>query len=76
MQTSEPLTCGDNSCRLDKPVGMGTNGGCRCFDGLNTESRHRVLRYLNRLKNENEKLRSAFQSYGGKTIPQTRSQKE
>ena len=26
----EKLGCGDNSCVLVKPVGMGTNGGCRC----------------------------------------------
>ncbi|WP_163557529.1 hypothetical protein [Halomonas sp. NO4] len=24
--------CGDNSCCISKPVGMGTNGGCRCFE--------------------------------------------
>ncbi len=22
--------CGDNSCLIKKPVGMATNGGCRC----------------------------------------------
>ena len=21
--------CGDHSCRVEKPVGMGTNGGCK-----------------------------------------------
>lgn len=23
--------CGDNSCLVKKPIGMATNGGCRCF---------------------------------------------
>ena len=23
--------CGDSSCLVRKPVGMATNGGCRCF---------------------------------------------
>lgn len=22
--------CGDNSCLVSKPIGMATNGGCRC----------------------------------------------
>jgi hypothetical protein len=26
--------CGDNSCLVKKPVGMATNGGCRCFKWL------------------------------------------
>lgn len=25
--------CGDNSCQFVRPYGVGTNGGCRCFDG-------------------------------------------
>jgi hypothetical protein len=25
--------CGDNSCEFVKPVGMATNGGCRCLKG-------------------------------------------
>jgi hypothetical protein len=28
----EAAGCGDNSCRYVKPTGMGTNGGCRCWD--------------------------------------------
>lgn len=33
--TGDPATaapCGDNSCIFGPPGGMGTNGGCRCFD--------------------------------------------
>jgi len=32
------MDCGDNSCRFvdrSKPMGMRTNGGCRCLDGRN-----------------------------------------
>ncbi len=33
---SAPIGCGDNSCIFKqlRPGGMGTNGGCRCFKGL------------------------------------------
>jgi hypothetical protein len=39
--------CGDNSCMFGPPDGMGTNGGCRCFDkmhGWPTEARHAMQR--------------------------------
>jgi hypothetical protein len=26
------ICCGDNSCSIWRRGGMGTNGGCRCFD--------------------------------------------
>lgn len=26
--------CGDNSCKLVRTTGQGTNGGCRCLDEL------------------------------------------
>lgn len=26
--------CGDNSCLFKKPVGMATNGGCRCYEKI------------------------------------------
>ena len=31
--------CGDNSCVWGSPGGMATNGGCRCFDGLDINAR-------------------------------------
>lgn len=35
VRAREPLSlqgrgCGDNSCLIEKPRGMATNGGCRC----------------------------------------------
>jgi len=38
--------CGDNSCKLVKPVGMATNGGCRCFDGLPQSKRINIQRFI------------------------------
>lgn len=46
------LDCGDNSCMFrdpNKPSGMRTNGGCRCFRDLDTQRRdfvHRMYRTL------------------------------
>ena len=54
----ELLTCGDNSCLLDKPSGQGTNGGCRCINSRMTTSEIlRVRKYIHRLKQENARLK-------------------
>ena len=36
--------CGDNSCEVEKPKGMATNGGCRCDEG----TLRRALHYYKR----------------------------
>jgi hypothetical protein len=33
--------CGDNSCMFGSPVGMATNGGCRCLDHAGVDA-HRL----------------------------------
>lgn len=41
--------CGDNSCRLKRPQGLGTNGGCRCKDAISDRIEAEItaqLRYL------------------------------
>ena len=35
--------CGDSSCLIEKPKGMATNGGCRCFDVFPSRRKGRVL---------------------------------
>lgn len=42
--------CGDNSCMMQKPKGMSTNGGCRCFADLQTEDRQRTHRLIRSIK--------------------------
>ena len=37
--------CGDNSCYIAKPK-VGTNGGCRCFDGMDKVSKLNVKKKL------------------------------
>jgi hypothetical protein len=37
--------CGDNSCIFGRPEGMGTNGGCHCFE----RGRPELVKILNRL---------------------------
>lgn len=61
------LGCGDNSCYFVKPLGMATNGGCRCFEKV-VEQRSiikaafvllpmylQTLKQLNELKNKETK---------------------
>ena len=31
---SRYMGCGDHGCFVQKPEGQGTNGGCRCFVGI------------------------------------------
>jgi hypothetical protein len=31
---SDYMGCGDHGCLVQKPEGQGTNGGCRCFVGI------------------------------------------
>lgn len=44
--------CGDNSCLVKKPTGMGTNGGCRCTQHVKPEDKIPVKRgiEIHRLK--------------------------
>ena len=45
--------CNDHGCLVAKPVGMGTNGRCRCPEW----KLHAVIK---RTRNENERLREAL----------------
>jgi len=48
-KTKELITCGDNSCLLDKPTGMATNGGCRCINrNMTTGETLRVKQFIHR----------------------------
>lgn len=45
------LGCGDHSCLFKKPVGVGTNGGCRCLSELPDRKKRRELeQYVVRLQ--------------------------
>ena len=48
----ERLGCSSHSCYLEKPTGQGTNGPCSCFDGLSTQNRIRIQKYLYKLKQD------------------------
>lgn len=37
------IGCGDNSCVWGPPGGMGTNGGCRCYEGTSQAARKERL---------------------------------
>lgn len=55
--------CGDHSCIVKKPLGMATNGGCRCVTNNTFEVRvllGRALRKAARLEEENRRLREAL----------------
>ena len=38
------LRCGDNSCVFGSSGGMGTNGGCRCFENTPVRERQKAHR--------------------------------
>lgn len=42
-------TCGDGNCIIKKPVGMHTNGGCRCWDDRYRAQRTMMAAYRLRL---------------------------
>lgn len=55
--------CGDHSCMVKKPLGMATNGGCRCVERNTFEVRvllGRALRKAGRLEEENRRLKEAL----------------
>ena len=54
MKTED--ACG-HGCWLGEPIGMATNGGCHCLEGLERENRLRVQRVLRAQSAENEQLR-------------------
>lgn len=41
--------CGDWGCLIETPKGVGTNGGCRCFNRLNQKTKIEVQQKLNSL---------------------------
>ena len=64
------IGCGDSSCVIEKPKGMATNGGCRCFTArgdFDTKHRHRLQRShyrmlarIEQLEKERDELRDAI----------------
>lgn len=54
MSPGEYLGCGNHSCVLEQPRGMGTNGPCQCLKELPLEKRQRVAAYLHRLRTQGE----------------------
>lgn len=77
QQRLAALRCGDNSCVLGAPGGMGTNGGCQCASMKPLAHTHRSVREwsqsvarlareamaeVDRLRAENERLRLDLQN--------------
>jgi len=52
--------CGDHSCLVSPPNGIGTNGGCACFRDLDFETRRRMKINFKILKDEVKRLRDAL----------------
>jgi len=58
---SEFLGCGDSSCKLERPDGMMTNGGCMCLKALSFKDRVRVEKFLLRQQNRIKDLEADAQ---------------
>ena len=56
LQT-EYLGCVNHSYILEKPKGLGTNGGCSCLRDLRFNQRIRVEKLLKRLREEIKELK-------------------
>lgn len=61
---SEYLGCGSHSCLIEKPKGMGTNGGCSCFGWSKMDKKElfRVKKAYLRLMKENKELKDELES--------------
>lgn len=58
--------CGDNSCLIERPSGMATNGRCRCFDGINdAATRRRVNIGVSRMRAELDRLEARVRELEG-----------
>lgn len=55
--------CGDNSCMIHKPIGMGTNGGCRCFKVMSFQDRQDLAGALRALCNEGDLARQVARKW-------------
>lgn len=61
--------CGDNSCIVQEPKGMATNGGCRCSNNRNTVRQAlNVLGKLPMLLEEIESLETALEDKRNEVI--------
>ena len=57
-ETEEFLGCGSNSCYLEKPKDIGTNGTCDCLKDLKIDESRRVRQYIQKLKNEINEMKN------------------
>lgn len=50
------IGCADHGCVFEKPKGMGTNGGCQCFDKIqmHPEDRRRLREKIKALRDERD----------------------
>ena len=48
--------CGNHGCIINPPIGVGTNGRCRCLDGLETKNRLKVTKLIVELRREIDDL--------------------
>jgi len=57
--------CTDQGCVFGHPGGMATNGGCRCIDIQDPETRRRVTRNIRALRKEIRLLRDIAHTVRG-----------
>lgn len=74
-EIADLLTCADNSCMFGFAVprrGMGTNGGCRCFEVSTREEiralRRKVAHALNYARTEQAGFKAGAESVWGQTF--------
>ena len=50
--------CGNHGCLIAQPIWVGTNGRCRCLDGLPDKQRIKVTRLIFLLRKELKELKA------------------
>jgi hypothetical protein len=56
------LDCGDNSCAFAKSItGMRTNGGCRCLEALDHDTRRAVRLLVQELRGDLKRMTSLYE---------------
>jgi hypothetical protein len=65
--TEDMTGCGDSSCIIARPLGMHTNGGCRCLKSIDDRrARSDIQRTIAGLRREVSDLRNRLAAKDGK----------
>jgi len=65
-ETEPSIGCSSHNCILEKPKGIGTNGGCSCLRDIPTNKRLKIQKAIQRLNTEIKELTDTLDEYAEK----------